>query len=251
MIELRQVSVTIHRQSILDSISLAVEPEDFWLVLGPNGAGKTTLLKTLAGIGCGYSGSITWEGCELRDFTPRTLARKVVYLAQEEIFSLPVRVRDLLEMGRYPYQGLFSRFTPEDRRIFVETVSRFDLQPLLERNIQSLSGGEKKKVLIASALIQDVPTILLDEPFSFLDPQSTTNLLHLIRELSGEKKTVIVVSHAIDRLFPMANKLLLLKNGRCLYAGKKVFDETLLRETYEVGFRQVRLEQKEYIITDV
>jgi len=250
MIKTDQLSYGIGNQPILENVDLHIEKNDFWLIFGPNGAGKTTLLRIMAGFLSGYHGAVRLKGKSILNYSRRELARIVTYLAQEEKLVLPLRVREVLLSGRYPYRSPWSGYSRKDRDIFRQAVDLFNLDRFLDRDIHTLSGGERKKVFIAAALIQDVSVILLDEPLNFLDPGSSRSIVSLLVNLHEQGRTVVVVSHCLERFFPVANKILAIKEGNPLYCGPRIFDPKLLKETYQVDYHRLRRGAKEIIYAD-
>jgi iron complex transport system ATP-binding protein len=168
-------------------------------------------------------------------------------LPQSDEFALPILVRDVLLAGRYPYRSLFKKLGDRDREIFSAGVEQFQLGDLLGRNMQTLSGGERKKVLLASAFIQDVPLILLDEPLNFLDPGSAFRLVRMLEALNRNGKTIVAVSHELGHLFSLASKLLALKNGALRYFGARAFSPEMLRDVYQVSFQRIEAAGREII----
>jgi iron complex transport system ATP-binding protein len=126
-------------------------------------------------------------------------------------------------------------------------VRQFDLKDFINRDINTLSGGERKKVILASAIIQDVSIILYDEPFTFLDPEAVSNLEKMMIKLQKAGKTQVVVSHNFEILFPIVNKITALKQGRIVYSGEKKFDQEMLKTTYNTNFERVTFKEKEII----
>ncbi|MCP4149161.1 MAG: ABC transporter ATP-binding protein, partial [bacterium] len=232
MIEIRELSYSVGAKSILEGIDLTIRDGDFLLILGPNGAGKTTLLKIICGLLHHFKGDVLLLNQHISRFSTRELATIVSYQPQFEEFALPVSIKDILMAGRYPYKSFFKNYSEEDHRIYDEVVAQFELEPFLERDITTLSGGEKKKVMLASAFIQDVSVILFDEPFTFLDPEAVANLKKMMVRLHKMGKTLVVVSHHFETLFPIVNKIEALKKGRLVYSGDKTFDKEMLLETY-------------------
>lgn len=234
-------------KTILQELDFSIQENDFVLIFGQNGAGKSTLLKIMAGIippGCG---EVLVQGKNIARLSKRELATKLSFLPQSDDFCLPLLVKDVLLSGRYPYQSLFKDFSREDYDIYKEAVGRFALSDLVPRNIQTLSGGERKKVLLATAFIQDVPIILLDEPLNFLDPASTFQMIKMLENLHRKGKTILIVSHLIESFFPYANKILALKDGKKRYFGAKKFSTELFKDIYDVSFKHVFVDNKEII----
>ncbi len=247
MIEVADLSYIIGERPILRDLSFSVEKNDFVLICGPNGAGKSTLLKILAGIIPITMGRVTANEKNLACYSRREMATLLSYLPQSDDFGLPILVKDILWAGRFPYRSFLKKYSVQDQKIFTEGVGRFSLDILLERNIQTLSGGERKKVLLASAFIQDVPVILLDEPLNALDPASAVRLIKMLESLRDQGKTIMVVSHEIERFFPAANKVLALKDGKKCYFGQKKFSPELFKEIYQVSFQQFTLGNRDVI----
>jgi iron complex transport system ATP-binding protein len=247
MIKVAHLSYSLGRKPILQNMDFSLNENDFVLIFGPNGAGKSTVLKLLAGIIVAKQGDIFIGPKNILRYSKKELATKVAYLPQFDEFSLPLLVKDVLLSGRYPYQSFFKKYSRQDYEIFEKTVEHFVLADYLDRNMQTLSGGERKKVLLASAFIQDVPLILLDEPLNSLDPASAMQVIKMLKELHDQGKTIVLVSHLIQYFFPQANKMLALKNGKTLYFGTKKFSEQLFHDIYQVSVKRVFVENKEII----
>jgi iron complex transport system ATP-binding protein len=250
MIELKSLSYNLHEKEILKDIDLTIKEGDFWLIFGANGAGKTTLLKILSGLIHQYEGNALLKGKPINSFSTRDLAAVISYQPQFEEFSLPLSIKDILMAGRYPYKSFFRDYSDDDYRIYHEVVRQFELEDFLDRDINTLSGGEKKKVMLASAFIQDVSVILFDEPFTFLDPEAVSNLKKMMIRLNEMGKTLVVVSHHFEILFPIVNKVIALKKGQTVYAGDRVFDREMLEKTYNARFERLMVKDKEIIFLD-
>ncbi len=247
MIEARGLSYAVGSRPILSGLDFIIEQQDFVLIFGANGAGKSTLLRLLAGMLRAGKGDVRLAGKSVAAYSRRELAARLCYLPQADEFALPVLVRDILLAGRYPYRALFQKLTPRDREIVGAGVEQFRLGDLLERNVQTLSNGERKKVLLASAFIQDVPLILLDEPLNFLDPGSAFHLVGMLQALNRDGRTIVVVAHELEHFFHLANKMLALKNGTMRYFGARAFSAELLRDVYQVSFQRVTAAGREII----
>jgi iron complex transport system ATP-binding protein len=250
MIEVENLSYRLHKKTILEKIELKVEAGDFWLIFGPNGAGKTTLLKILCGFIHHFEGSARVSAVDIKKISFKELAKVISYQPQFDEFSLPLKVKDILLAGRYPYKSFFRDYSDEDYRVYRGVVERLGLEQFLGRDINTLSGGERKKVMLASAFIQDVSVILFDEPFTFLDPEAISNLKRMMIEMNGLGKTLMVVSHNFEILFPIVDKILALKQGQIVYSGSKVFDKEILKRTYNTGFEKIMFKGKEIIVMD-
>jgi len=249
-IEIKDLTYCLNRKKILQNIDLKIKDGDFWLIFGPNGAGKTTLLKIMSGLIHDFQGDARVKGSDIKKISTREMAKVISYQPQFEEFSLPIRIRDILLAGRYPYKSFFKNYSKEDYRVYDEVVRQLELEPFVDRDINTLSGGERKKVMLASAFIQDVSIILFDEPFTFLDPEAVSNLKKMMVEMNRMGKTLVVVSHNFETLFPLVNKIIALKQGQIVYSGKKVFDKDILKETYNTAFERITVKEKEIIFLD-
>ncbi len=247
MIRIEKLNYSVGHKQILHDINLQVRDGDFQLIFGPNGAGKTTLLKILCGQIRHYDGTVLLDGRPIKEFTIRQLAAFVSYQPQFDDFTMPIAIKDILLAGRYPYKSFFKSYSKEDYRIYNRVVEELELQSFLDRDITTLSGGEKKKVMLASAFIQDVSIIIFDEPFTFLDPEAVVNLKRMMTRLNQMGKTLLVVSHHFETLFPIVNKITALKNGRVVYSGDKTFDPTILKETFNADFQRIHHNGREII----
>jgi ABC-type cobalamin/Fe3+-siderophores transport system ATPase subunit len=250
MIKAIHLCHSIGAKPILQNVDFSVNENDFVLIFGPNGAGKSTLLKLLAGIIAARRGDIFIGPKNILAYSRKELAMQVAYLPQFDEFSLPLLVKDILLSGRYPYQSFFRKYSRQDYEIYEKTVARFALADYVDRNMQTLSGGERKKVLLASAFIQDVPLILLDEPLNFLDPASAMQVIKMLKEMHEQGKTIMLVSHLIQYFFPQANKMLALKNGSIHYFGAKQYSAELFRDIYQVSVKRIFAESREIIYID-
>lgn len=250
MLEVCGLSYSAGPRPVLQGIDLTLAAGGFLLVFGRNGAGKSTLLRLLAGRLRANAGQVRLAGCDLAGYSRRELARHVSFLPQADEFALPMLVSDVLLAGRYPYRSLFRGPSRRDIEAFDAGVAQFGLEALLPRNVQTLSGGERKKVLLAAAFIQDVPLILLDEPLNFLDPGSAQQLTRMLSGLHRNGRTIVVVSHEIERFFPLATRMLALDAGRARYSGPRTFSTDLFRDVYGIPFQRIAAAGRELIIAD-
>ncbi len=250
MINLKDINYSIKNKNILNNINFNIKENSITQIFGPNGAGKTSLFKIISGIISQYSGNILIRGNNIRNYSIKNIAKQITFLPQFHYFSLPISVKAILIAGRYPHSGLFQSYSKEDKKIMSEAVEDFNIAELLQRDAQTLSGGEIKKVMLASAFIQNVPIILLDEPFVSLDPQSAIKLKEMIVKLNKKGKTIIVISHRMELMYPIATHIIAINEGRLNYAGIKKYDPTLFKETLGIGFKIHSKNNKEFVIID-
>ncbi|UGQ14093.1 ABC transporter ATP-binding protein [Yinghuangia sp. ASG 101] len=195
-------------------------PPGGWLaVIGPNGAGKSTLLKAIAGL-LPYTGEATADGVPLRDLPARTLARTIAYTPQTPVVPPQMSVRDYVLLGRTPYLGYLAVPGRRDRAIADGVVDRLDLGPLADREVARLSGGERQRVVLARALAQQAPVLLLDEPTTALDLGHQQQVLELVDRLRRDDGlTVVTTLHDLGVAAQYAEHVLLLVDGRAVASG--------------------------------
>ena len=172
-------------------------------LLGPNGAGKSTLLRTLAG----YQRAL---GGRMDDVSPETLG----VVLTERMEAMGLSVREVVAMGRHPYTGYFGRLTAEDEQVVDKAMRLTHTEEFANRAFQSLSDGERQKVLIAKALAQETPIILMDEPSAFLDFPSKVELMLMLHDLAHKQgKAILLSTHDVGIALKTADMLWLMQNG--------------------------------------
>lgn len=204
-------------------------------LLGVNGAGKSTLLRTLAGFLPPVEGAVLWESRPLDSFTPRELARRVAVVLTDRIGVGGLSVRQVVESGRMPYTSFDGRLTQADRDAVERAMGLTGADRLTGRTIDRLSDGERQRVMIAKALAQDTPVILLDEPAAFLDFPGRVAVLRLLRRLvSEEGKTVLFSTHDLELTLSVADRLwLLAPDGITEGTPRALADEGVLSRFFE------------------
>jgi len=218
----------------LEAVSLQVEPGTLYAVLGPNGSGKSTLMRALLGTVPLRSGSVRLGDRPLGDWRRRELAQSVGAVTQHEPTAFPIRVRDLVAMGRYPHLGPLRPETPRDRDIIREALVQCDVERMADRDVSTLSGGEHQRVRIARALAQEPKALVLDEPTASLDIRHEMEILQLLRRSADRGMTVLLITHHLDLAARFADRILVLGCGRVAAEGTptEVFREEILEAVY-------------------
>ncbi|CAN5820128.1 heme ABC transporter ATP-binding protein [soil metagenome] len=218
----------------LDAVSLKVVPGTLYAVLGPNGSGKSTLMRALLGTVPLQSGSVRLGERPLEDWRRRELAQAVGAVTQHEPTAFPIRVRDLVAMGRYPHMGALRPETPVDREIIRDALVQCDVERMADRDVSTLSGGEHQRVRIARALAQEPKALVLDEPTASLDIRHEMEILQLLRRSADRGMTVLLITHHLDLAARFADRLLVLGCGRVAAEGTptEVFREEILEAVY-------------------
>jgi iron complex transport system ATP-binding protein len=205
---------------VVDGVSISVARGDLVGILGPNGSGKTTLLKLLAGTLVPSSGHVQLEDQPLAARSRRDLARRIAFVPQETFAPFDFSVLDIVLMGRFPHLGLFALEGPADLAIAREALEATGTASFESRSFSTLSGGEKQRVVIASALAQSPELLLLDEPTASLDLGHQLDVQVLLRGLNRDHAVTMVLStHDLNFAAGLCRHLVLIRNGRVLASG--------------------------------
>lgn len=231
-IEVNGVNFSYNSCAILQDIELQLESGDILGIVGPNGSGKSTLIKCLDRILKPQKGSIFLDGEELASMKVNDLAKKMGYVPQGESSLFPVTVFDLVLMGRKPY--LNWKPSSQDLEKVSEIISLLNIEDLAMREIGSISGGERQKVMIARALAQEPDIILFDEPTSSLDLRHQLEVLNLIRDQANNGISSIVAIHDLNMAARYCDKFVMLKKGMIYASGGP---EVLIPENIEAVYR--------------
>lgn len=181
---------------------------EFVCMLGPNGAGKTTLLRTLSGFLPPLEGSVLIDGRELSQIAPRELAKKIGVVLTERPSVSSMTAEQLVGLGRSPYTGFWGRITDRDRSVIKEALDAVGGAGLADRLVDTLSDGERQKVMTAKALAQQTPLIFLDEPTAFLDYPSKAEMMRMLRDLAHKHAKIVFLStHDVNMALALADKI--------------------------------------------
>ncbi len=249
LVAVEQASFSYGAQNIFERISFSVGPGEIFCLLGPNGCGKTTLLDCILGFHCLGSGSIRIKGKDVGSFKPGRIARSIAYVPQKHERTFPYTVREIVTMGRAGYLGLFGAPSPADRRMADEALERIGIRHLGDRPYTQLSGGETQLVMIARALVQDAPVVILDEPTAHLDLRYELFIMEVITGLVKQSGlAIIMATHFPNHAFYFQNNgvstsIALLHKGGFLAMGppESILDEDRLRTLYGVNASVISL----------
>jgi iron complex transport system ATP-binding protein len=218
-LRLAGVSVSLGGQPILEHVDLAVHPGEVVGLIGRNGAGKTTLLRLASGALEPDAGEV-WLGDEpARSLSRRALARRVALVPQDMHVPFPFRVGELVLMGRAPHQPLVGLESEADVAQALEALERLGIASLVDREVTTLSGGERQLVLFARALVQDPGLLLLDEPTAFLDLKHRVEVLQEVRAFARSGRAALIVSHDLSLAARACDRIVLLAGGRVVGDG--------------------------------
>ncbi|MGA0546629.1 ABC transporter ATP-binding protein [Brevundimonas sp. VNH65] len=214
----RDLSLRLGGRRVLNAVSLSLTPGRVTVVLGPNGAGKSTLLHALAGLTAPASGQVRMGESDLRILPDRDRARRLAVLPQTPEIAWPVTARTLVGLGRAPFTGARG-LTREDQAAVDQALSAASAVELADRIVQTLSGGERARVLIARALAGSPEWLLADEPLTGLDPAHQMEAARLFRSLADQGRGVVLTLHDLTLASRLADRIVLMADGAILADG--------------------------------
>ena len=235
MLQVRDVHAGYSGRKVLHGVSLHVDVGEVVALVGPNGAGKTTLLRVISGVLRPQRGQVLWQGKDMLHRPPRARARLVAVVPQSREGPLAFTVEQTVLLGRTPYMGWLGIPGPRDRRALEQALALADLTHLRHRRLFELSGGEQQRVLLARALAQETPLLLLDEPTTHLDLFYQAHFLGRVRRLAREThRAVLIVLHDLNLAALYADRVYLLARGRVFAQGPptQVFTPARLEAVY-------------------
>lgn len=204
----------------LETVDLHIKEGEIVSLIGPNGSGKSTLLRLVSRLIMPNSGEVILDGRMIGSMKSLDVAKKLAMLPQMQDHQLDLTVGELIEFGRYPHRGAYSKLTEEDEEIIQWAIDVTKLTSFKNRTLQSLSGGERQRAWIAMAVAQRPKILLLDEPTTFLDISHQLEVMELVKELNAEfGMTVVMVLHDINQAARYSDRLVVLKNGAIQYDG--------------------------------
>lgn len=236
VISARNISIGYHKKKhkdlhLYDNLSFDLFSGELVCLLGPNGAGKSTLLRTIGCLQPLLKGDIYLKNKSLQEYTERRLSKIIGLVLTDKTSTGGLTVKELVELGRYPYTGFFGQLTTQDKVIVEKAMTDVGISHKAHNYIAELSDGERQKAMIAKVLTQECPIILLDEPTAFLDIESRTEIIGLLHQLAIKQgKTILLSTHDIDLALQLSDRLFLLSKEKGLQYGVTediVFSDTL------------------------
>lgn len=208
-----RLTVGYRGHRVVEDISLSLPCGRLVCLLGPNGAGKSTLLRTLCGFQPPIEGTVTISGSDITTMSAAEVARLVSVVLTDRPLTPSLTAAEMVGMGRAPYTGFWGRLSDDDRRLVSEAMQTVGIAPLATRRMGQLSDGELQKVMIAKALAQHTPVIVLDEPTAFLDyPSKVAVMKTLARLAHDEGKTILMSTHDLELAAQLGDELMEIEN---------------------------------------
>jgi len=222
---------------VAEDLELELSRGELVGLLGPNGSGKSTLIRTLARMHTPLGGTVKLEGSDMAGMHLKEVARRISTVLTDRITIGNLKVYGLIAFGRSPYTGMLGRLSDEDRKVVEWAIRATGLETFVDRDISRLSDGERQKVMIARALAQDTPVILLDEPTAHLDLPNRVEIIRLLRKLAHDTdKAILMSTHELDLALKASDQIWLMNMHKELTSG--VPEDLVLDGTFEEVFRR-------------
>ena len=233
-LKVNNLKFRIDKKEILKNISFDVPKGSFIGIIGPNGSGKSTLLKNIYRLYKPYSGEILLDNKDLFKMKDKDCAKEIAVLAQESNSQFDFTVEQIVKMGRYPYKSMFEDYSKKDLKMVYDMLKKVGLEDYKDRSFSNLSGGEKQRVLIARALVQNTDFLILDEPTNHLDIGYQIQLMDLVKSLNI---TTLSAIHDMNLASMYCDYLLVMKDGKIITCGtvKEVITKEMLKEVFGVN----------------
>ena len=243
--ELKDLSVGYNGKAIIHDINLDIKKGEIVTLIGPNGAGKSTILKTITRQLSRIVGTVTFDDKEIQRFSYKELATRMAVVLTERLHPELMTCFDVVAMGRHPYTNRLGLLEEGDRQIVLEAMKAVRIEDLEDRDFNSISDGQKQRVLLARAIAQEPEIIILDEPTSFLDIRYKLELLAILKEMAYEKGITVIMSlHEIDLAMKISDRLLCIKGDHIYAVGtpEDIMRDEAIQELYEIdnGFFDCR-----------
>jgi len=235
MLKAAKLSIGYQRDKVLiGDINFECSTGELILLLGVNGIGKSTLLKTLCGLLHPLSGTISWDAHEIFSMEANERAKLISGVFTGRDFDPYISVREFVRLGRYPYTNWLGSLSADDQQRIDQALHTLSLGHLADKKVHEISDGERQKTLIAKALAQDTPVIIMDEPTAFLDYKNKAELLHTIQKLASEQgKTIIISTHDISSSLPYSARAFLITEAGHFIESADVQSEGALKQVME------------------
>ena len=240
IMETKDLGYSYREKKVLDSISLSVGKGEILGILGPNGCGKSTLLKNLNRNLSPEHGCVLVEDGDIAGMRKKDIAKKVAVVPQSNEIRFAFTVKEIVEMGRMPFQESLRGASSEDERIVAEAMEQTGIAGMADRHINTMSGGERQRAIIARAIAQTPEIILMDEPTLHLDINMQFEVLDLVKELSAKRNlTVVIVSHDLPMVARYCDRMILIHDHNIFAMGKpeEILTEENMRTVFNIDAR--------------
>ena len=228
------LTIGYDQRIISEGLSIRIPADAFTVIVGPNACGKSTLLRSFARLLKPARGQVLLDGRAIAQMPTKALAREVGLLPQTSLAPDGIVVADLVARGRYPHQGILRQWSVDDARAVQRALEATNTVELSTRLVDELSGGQRQRVWVAMALAQETPTLLLDEPTTFLDIAHQIELLELFRRLHRDGRGLVAVLHDLNHAARYATHIIAMRDGEVVAEGtpREIVTAELVREVF-------------------
>lgn len=237
MLQVKQVELAYESQQVLQQVHFSVCRGETFGIIGPNGSGKSSLLKLISGIEMPQRGEVTVDRKPVWQYSAKELSKMLAVLQQEALPSIGFSVRDVVEMGRFPYQSWLGTEKTDTQYLIDDIMQRLGIDHFSTRNLAQLSGGERQRVALGKAMAQQPRLLLLDEPTTYLDIGYQVQMMDYIAEWKqADDLTVIAVLHDLNLAAQYCDRLLVLDEGRVIRIGvpEEIIQEVVIEQVYDI-----------------
>ena len=253
IINIKKLNYSYGKKEVLKELSLDIDKNKLTGIIGPNGCGKSTLAKNIIKYINGKFESFKIMDTDIRELTHKKIAQLISYIPQKSIIIPNISVFDYVLLGRFPLlKNSWDNYSEQDYEIVEKNINLLNIRELKDRNIETLSGGELQKALLARALAQEAKILLLDEPTSALDLNNAVEFMKILKNISIKKNiSVIIIIHDLNLASLFCDSLIILKDGRFIEKGspKEVINEANIKSVYNLDCKVFYNENdKPYII---
>ncbi|MHB9343985.1 ABC transporter ATP-binding protein [Fusobacterium polymorphum] len=253
IINIKKLNYSYGKKEVLKELSLDIDKNKLTGIIGPNGCGKSTLAKNIIKYINGKFESFKIMDTDIRELTHKKIAQLISYIPQKSIIIPNISVFDYVLLGRFPLlKNSWDNYSEQDYEIVEKNINLLNIRELKDRNIETLSGGELQKALLARALAQEAKILLLDEPTSALDLNNAVEFMKILKNISIKKNiSVIIIIHDLNLASLFCDSLIILKDGRFIEKGspKEVINEANIKSVYNLDCKVCYNENdKPYII---
>ncbi len=243
IVQTKNLAVGYNDEILLKDIQLKLHRGEITALIGPNGSGKSTILKTITGNLKEIAGVTYIDKDSIKELSGRELAKKAAVVWTERVKAELMTGWDVVAAGRYPYTGNFGMLSERDKEAVERAMTLSGVADLAESDFNALSDGQKQRLLLARAICQETPVLILDEPTSYLDIRYKAELLHLLKKLAAENQVTVLLSlHEVELVKKVADYVVGVKESGIFCQGKphEILQETVIRALYDLDEEQYR-----------
>lgn len=240
IIRVEKLESCYEKNTVFRDLDFDVREGEVTTIIGPNGCGKSTLLKTIGRIMKQKSGKIFFRDQELSSIPTKKIAQHIALLPQNPIAPSELKVEELVSYGRYPHRKNLNKLNPKDKEVIEWALDITNITPYRDREIGSLSGGQRQKVWLAMAFAQDTEVLLLDEPTTYLDMAHQLEVLQIVEKMNMEhKQTVVMVLHDINHAARFSHRIVAMRKGEIIASGHphEIITHDVLNQVFHIDAR--------------